>query len=72
MSNKLEYFSVHFDGPPSAQQLTEEFGVDGWQLLLIVPVVVKNKDETEENKLLAYFVRKANATAPAILTPGYV
>ena len=65
---KIENLSVLFDGPPSAEQLTKEFGKDGWQLVSLLPVNVASEQEGQppEQKLQAYFIRE---DAAAIMVP---
>lgn len=55
---EIEYLAIDFDAPPSSEQLSEDFGVKGWQMISLIPVSLVTKEGAEPlHKLRAYFVR---------------
>lgn len=57
---QVEYLNILFEGPPTGQQLTEQFGKDGWVLRFMLPMMVPdadNPDAEPTQKLGAYFTR---------------
>ena len=56
---KIDYLAVLFDNPPSGQQLSRDFGGEGWKMIAIVPVLLEPEEEggPTRQKLQAYFQR---------------
>jgi hypothetical protein len=55
---KVEYFAVDFEFPPHGEQLTKEFGKDGWQITAMLPVGVQEEENGEVlNRIRCFFMR---------------
>lgn len=55
---KKEYLTALFARMPSAKQLTDQFGIDGWQLCFMTSVDVYTQDEKPPTQQMqVYFVR---------------
>lgn len=74
--NKIEYLGIDFDAPPHKDQLTQEFGAKGWNMVSMLPILVPPENgeaPSEENpplqKLRAYFTRETDERISDILVP---
>lgn len=67
---KIEYLAVDFESPPHGEQLTKEFGKDGWQLTAMLPVSVIIEEGGEPlNRIRTFFMRVAASDFPKIMVP---
>lgn len=69
MYEPQEYLVVIFDGPPSGDQLTKQFGKDGWEMTAILPVLHHEDDKEPQHRLQAFFCRNASKV---VLAEGVV
>lgn len=62
MQSNVEYLTVLFDGPPSGDQLSKQFGKDGWVLAAMLPVFlpVEKEGDPPVQRLQGYFCRNSS------------
>jgi hypothetical protein len=67
---KIDYLAVDFEFPPHGEQLSKEFGNEGWQLTSMLPVSTVMEEGGEPvHRIRCYFMRVSAADLPQIMVP---